>query len=194
MSGDSSVTMVKNSLESWREVVLHADNILAWRQDWHPAVTAGTLTTVFTMLWYYDPSFLTMCCLAGLFATLADFLGPKIFPLVFGDSWDGAKEKQLERISQDLVHVNSLCRTCIGCYSAMRHLSHAPLCGDCCWTSGHLLARLPLHWVLPRLLPLHGCPHAARPSQRGPPQQVLQWTDQQGAGAHQGEEAGIEVS
>lgn len=120
MSGDSSVTMVKNSLESWREVVLHADNILAWRQDWHPAVTAGTLTTVFTMLWYYDPSFLTMCCLAGLFATLADFLGPKIFPLVFGDSWDGAKEKQLERVSQDLVHVNSLCRTCIGCYSAMR--------------------------------------------------------------------------
>jgi len=121
MSGDSSVDSVKRSLESWREVVLVTDNVLAWKQDWHPAVTAGTLTTVFTMLWYYDPSCLTMFCLLGMFASLADFLGPKILPLVFGEgAWDGAKEKQLERVSKDLVYVHSLLRTCFGCYSGMR--------------------------------------------------------------------------
>merc|ERR1712080_610217 len=55
------------------------------------------------------------------FLSLADFLGPKILPLVFGDDgWNGAKEKQLERVSQDLVYVYSLLRTCFACYSGMR--------------------------------------------------------------------------
>ena len=69
---------VKNGLEGWREVVIRADSVLAWEQDWYPAVTGGALTSAFLFVWYWDPTLLTFFAFMGLLVTLADYAGPRI--------------------------------------------------------------------------------------------------------------------
>ena len=66
-------------MEGWREAVLAVDAFLGWKQEWHPAAIAGTITAVFLTIWYTDPSLLTLLATIGLFLTLADFIGPKVW-------------------------------------------------------------------------------------------------------------------
>ena len=62
-------------------------------------MTAGSLTTIFLTLWYYDPSFVTLISLIGLTVTLADYIVPRVIPLIAKpENWTGKKEKQLEQV------------------------------------------------------------------------------------------------
>jgi len=51
MDGDSA-RQVRDSVEGWREAVLALDAFLGWKQEWHPAAIAGTITAVFLTVWY----------------------------------------------------------------------------------------------------------------------------------------------
>ena len=56
---DGQVGSIKSNLEEWREVVIKADAVLGWEEDWYPAITGGILTAAFTFIWYWDPTLLT---------------------------------------------------------------------------------------------------------------------------------------
>lgn len=98
------VSRVKHGLERWREVVVKADDLLAWDKDWYAAVVAGIVTAKFIFVWYWDPTLITLLAFSGLFLTLADYLGPRIINQVCGqDSWTGAKEKRYDQVCEDIV-------------------------------------------------------------------------------------------
>jgi len=98
------IPKVKSALENWREVVIRADSVLGWEQDWYPAAIGGALTAAFLFIWYWDPTLLTFIAFMGLMATLFDYLGPKILDKVFGtNSWNNAKEKKYDEVCGEIV-------------------------------------------------------------------------------------------
>lgn len=124
MTSDNKVIEMKSTLEPWRELVIHMDNILSWKQDWHPAISAGSITIIFTVLWYCDPPFVTVASLLLLLLTLLDYAGPRLLPMLFNpDMWSGQKEAQLERISQDLVNLSTLMSSTVMWCSQKKSLS-----------------------------------------------------------------------
>lgn len=104
ISSEGQLRSVKNNLEEWREVVIKADALLGWEVDWYPAVTGGVLTAAFLFIWYWDPTLLTFFAFMGLVVTLTDYAGPKIVNQICGpDSWTGTKEKQFEKVCDEIV-------------------------------------------------------------------------------------------
>ena len=98
------VRSVKNCLENWRELVVHADAVLGWEKDFYPAITAGLLTFKFIFIWYWDPTLLTLLAMTGLLFTLADYIGPKIMDKVFKkENWTAAKEKKFDNFCHEVV-------------------------------------------------------------------------------------------
>jgi len=101
---DGQVGSIKSNLEEWREVVIKADAVLGWEEDWYPAITGGILTAAFTFIWYWDPTLLTFFAFMGLIVTLTDYLGPKIINQICGpDSWNTMKEKQFDKVCDEIV-------------------------------------------------------------------------------------------
>jgi len=101
---DGQLSNIKTSLEDWREVVIKADALLGWEVDWYPAVTGGVLTAAFFFIWYWDPTLLTFFAFMGLLVTLTDYLGPRIINQICGpESWNGAKEKQFDKVCDEIV-------------------------------------------------------------------------------------------
>jgi len=104
ISSEGQLRSVKNNLEEWREVVIKADALLGWEVDWYPAVTGGVLTAAFLFIWYWDPTLLTFFAFMGLVVTLTDYAGPKIVNQICGpESWNGTKEKQFEKVCDEIV-------------------------------------------------------------------------------------------
>jgi len=101
---DGQMSNIKTSLEDWREVVIKADAVLGWEVDWYPAVTGGVLTAAFFFIWYWDPTLLSFFAFMGLLVTLTDYLGPKIISQLCGpESWNGTKERQFEKVCDEIV-------------------------------------------------------------------------------------------
>jgi len=115
MSGGDAGSL-KRRLEGWREMVLLSDSVLSWEKEWYPAVTSGSLTALFLVVWYMDPSMLTLMSVCGLVMTLLDYIIPKVVASVFSeDSWTSEKEKKLEQICQEMMFVRTgLGRVCEG--------------------------------------------------------------------------------
>ena len=67
-----------SALSDWREVVLHANSVLTWDQEWYSGVVFGIVTAFYLAVWYWDPTLVTFVAFSGLFLTLADYVGPKI--------------------------------------------------------------------------------------------------------------------
>jgi len=104
ISSEGQLRSVKNNLEEWREVVIKADALLGWEVDWYPAVTGGVLTAAFLFIWYWDPTLLTFFAFMGLVVTLTDYAGPKIVNQICNpESWNGEKEKQFEKVCDEIV-------------------------------------------------------------------------------------------
>jgi len=107
MNGDRAL-LLKGKLEGWREIVVLSDSVLAWEKEWYPAVTSGTLSVLFLLVWYQDPSMLTLISILGLILTLLDYIIPilqtKFFP---ENGWTPEQEEKLDRICHDLVFVET---------------------------------------------------------------------------------------
>merc|ERR1712098_691993 len=81
------------------------DSVLAWDKDWHPAVTAGSLTLTYLILFWLSPSILTLLSIIGLVATLLDYLGPMLIDKIFcSTQWTGEKEKKLDNVCKSVVN------------------------------------------------------------------------------------------
>ncbi|XP_018006568.1 ADP-ribosylation factor-like protein 6-interacting protein 1 isoform X2 [Hyalella azteca] len=99
-----TVKMLRRQLESWREVLVVLHSLLVWDKPFYPAITASSVSIAFLLVWYLDPSVLTLVSLAGLTITLADFLVPQVVPLVVGGhSWTGEQERRYEVIVNSIA-------------------------------------------------------------------------------------------
>jgi hypothetical protein len=111
---NSDAGSLKRSIEGWREIVVLMDSVLSWEKEWYPAVTSGTLSVLFLLIWTQDPNMLTLLSMVGLVATLLDYAVPRIQAKLFPEtSWSPEKERKLETICQDLVFMRTgLGRVC----------------------------------------------------------------------------------
>ena len=90
------------SIDGTDNIFLKYVNLLC--QEWYPAVTAGVLTSVFLLLWYNDPSCLTLLALLGLLATILDYAVPRLQDKIFPETaWTGDKERRLDQFCQNMV-------------------------------------------------------------------------------------------
>jgi hypothetical protein len=105
---------VKNRLQDWREVVIKVDSLLGWELNWYPAVTWSVLTTVFVLGWLWDPTLLSFLAFLGLLVSVTDYAGPKIISLLFGpESWNDTKEKQFEKVCDNITSITDNAHTAI---------------------------------------------------------------------------------
>jgi len=107
MNGDKACS-IKRKIEPWKEVVIVTDSVLSWEKEWYPAVTSGSLSLLFLLVWYQDPSMLTLLSILGLVVTLLDYVVPKLQAKLFPEScWSAEQEKKLDRICKDLMFVET---------------------------------------------------------------------------------------
>jgi len=112
---------VKSCLESWREVVIIIDSVLAWDKDWYPAVTAGSLTVTYLILFWLSPSILTLLSIIGLVLTLLDYLGPLLMDKIFSSAqWTGEKEKKLDAVCKSVVNITLLISSCCTSFCSLK--------------------------------------------------------------------------
>jgi RsiW-degrading membrane proteinase PrsW (M82 family) len=99
---------IKHRLVGWKEVVVLADSVLAWEKEYYAALVSGSVTVLFLLLWYMDPSTLTLLSLIGLLVTVLDYGVPRLQAKFFPDSaWNKDNEKKLDQICQELVFVKN---------------------------------------------------------------------------------------
>lgn len=100
----TKASRLKHTLSDWREVVLQANSLLTWDQEWYPGVIAALVTAFYTAIWYWDPTLVTFIAFLGLFATMLDYLGPKVINQVFSvDQWSSVKERKFDEVCENVV-------------------------------------------------------------------------------------------
>jgi len=103
---------VKEGLGGWREVGIQVFSVVTWEQDWHPALTAGTVTTLYLAVYYFSPSLLTLVSLLGLLATLLDYSVP-LLTSKLAPAWTAEKEARLEKLARFLLGVSACISTMV---------------------------------------------------------------------------------
>ncbi|CAH1795574.1 unnamed protein product, partial [Owenia fusiformis] len=104
----SDLNQLKYDLEGWREILLPINKFLEWDKPYHPAALAGSVTLIFAMIWYLEPSVLTTFSLFGLVVTLVDFLVPTIMSALFSQtSWTIVQERKYEEICMRLLNARN---------------------------------------------------------------------------------------
>ncbi|KAI1283107.1 ADP-ribosylation factor-like protein 6-interacting protein 1 [Halotydeus destructor] len=95
-SGDVNqlATKLQTNLESWRELVVAAREILVWSQPHHGYLVAGAVTTIFFVIWVVNASILTTLSIIGILVTVADYAVPLLCTNFFdAKNWNEDKEK-----------------------------------------------------------------------------------------------------
>jgi hypothetical protein len=99
---------LKHRLAGWKELIVLVDSVLAWEKEYYAALVSGSLTFLFIVGWYLDPSTLTLFSLLGEVAIILDYAVPRLQAKLFPDSaWSGENEKKLDQICQELLFVKN---------------------------------------------------------------------------------------
>nr|XP_033796336.1 ADP-ribosylation factor-like protein 6-interacting protein 1 [Geotrypetes seraphini] len=95
---------LEEQLQGWGEVILVADRVLRWEKPWFPAAVIGTISLVFLMVYYLDPSVLSGVSCFVVFLCLADYLVPALAPRIFGSNkWTTEQQQRFHEICSNLV-------------------------------------------------------------------------------------------
>ncbi|OXA55508.1 ADP-ribosylation factor-like protein 6-interacting protein 1 [Folsomia candida] len=87
--------LLKDRLTPCREVCPILLDLFIWRKDVYPCILVGAVTSIFGLIWYYDPSVVTAFSVLGLILTVGDYLLPLVSKSVStADSWNSEKEKK----------------------------------------------------------------------------------------------------
>ncbi|RZC37234.1 Reticulon domain containing protein [Asbolus verrucosus] len=101
---EAQIRKLRQSLESWKEIVLQTKSVFIWEKNWHPTALIGGSTITFTLLWLLDPSILTILSLFGLCFTICDYLIPSIATSLFKpEKWTARKDKELEELCTNVI-------------------------------------------------------------------------------------------
>lgn len=96
---------LKRALESWREVVLALQDLLAWERGWHPGAILAATSLMFVTMWLLEPSLLTAFSLLGLAVCLLDYWGPALSGVFLRGTapWAAQHERRLDELCRSLV-------------------------------------------------------------------------------------------
>ncbi|XP_045117627.1 ADP-ribosylation factor-like protein 6-interacting protein 1 [Portunus trituberculatus] len=98
-SQERRVKTLRRELEGWREVLCALHSVLIWEKHFFPAISVSAVTFLFLIIWYIEPSMLTLLSILGIIITLCDYLVPQVVPWVVGAHyWTGAHERKYEQI------------------------------------------------------------------------------------------------
>ncbi|KAK5645339.1 hypothetical protein RI129_006639 [Pyrocoelia pectoralis] len=99
-----STLKLKNSFESWREVIVLVHSILLWEKNWYPSAIVGGTSFVFCSLWILDPSVLTTFSILGLTITISDYIVPIVSAALFrSELWTDEKEEEFKKFCGNIV-------------------------------------------------------------------------------------------
>ncbi|KAM5152510.1 ADP-ribosylation factor-like protein 6-interacting protein 1 [Mantella aurantiaca] len=108
---------LEEHFHGWGEVVLLSDRVLRWEKPWFPAAIMGTVSFIFLMIYYLDPSVLSGVSCFVMCLCLADYLVPTLAPRIFGsNTWTTEQQQRLHEICSNLVKTR---RRIIGWWSRL---------------------------------------------------------------------------
>ncbi|XP_042862824.1 ADP-ribosylation factor-like protein 6-interacting protein 1 isoform X2 [Penaeus japonicus] len=84
MDLDRRVKTLRRELEGWREVLYVGHSVLVWEKQYYPFISISAVSALFLMIWYLEPSMLTLLSVLGITVTLCDYLVPQIVPWIVG--------------------------------------------------------------------------------------------------------------
>lgn len=70
------VEKLKVKLESWKYLLLPANNLLEWEHKYAPFLIISFNFLVFGLIWFYNPSILTIIAIVGLVTLLIETAFP----------------------------------------------------------------------------------------------------------------------
>merc|ERR1712156_636394 len=92
------LTNVRSAFLGVREIIAKAGSILQderyreLRRNTYVRrstyVGGGIVTSVFGVVWYSDPTFLTLISIIGFLLTIIDCFGPKLLPYILSNNWN----------------------------------------------------------------------------------------------------------
>ena len=95
---------LRDHLDDWKEILVHAKRVVDWEEAFHPAVVFGVVTILFLLLWWAEPTFLSFLSLLLLFVAVVDYLLPFILPRLFpSDGWNADLQNRYFAICASLV-------------------------------------------------------------------------------------------
>ncbi|XP_070580797.1 ADP-ribosylation factor-like protein 6-interacting protein 1 [Ptychodera flava] len=101
---DEEIEKMEKRLENWKVFLLKADKILTWEKPFYPYVLAGTVTLVFIVICWLQPSILTSVAMALMIACLVDYLAPTLRnKYADNKDWTADQEAQFQHICIALV-------------------------------------------------------------------------------------------
>lgn len=95
---------LEEQLQGWGEVILVSDRVLRWEKPWFPVALIATVSSIFLMIYYVDPSVLSGVSSFVMLLCLADYLVPTLAPRIFGSNkWTTEQQQRFHEICCTLV-------------------------------------------------------------------------------------------
>ncbi|XP_053556390.1 ADP-ribosylation factor-like protein 6-interacting protein 1 [Bombina bombina] len=111
---------LKEYFQGWGEVIVVVDRTLRREKPWFPAVIVGVVSFVFLIIYFLDPSVLSVVSCFVIFLCLADYLVPRLAPRIFGSNqWTTDQQQRFNEICSNLVKT---CRRIMGWWNRLSAL------------------------------------------------------------------------
>jgi hypothetical protein len=99
---EQDLKKLQSDLISRRALMLVLHKILEWEPIHFPAIAVGIVTILFALIWYLEPSVLTLFSLLGLIFTILDFSAPLLGNYFYrmdgpNSQWSEMEEIHFER-------------------------------------------------------------------------------------------------
>ncbi|CAD5123742.1 DgyrCDS12060 [Dimorphilus gyrociliatus] len=115
------VLTIKHALEDYKELLLPLSRVLEWEKPYHSLSLVSSITFVFALIWYAQPSFLTTIALLGILFTCIDFMGPIVLSFFFkNERWSSEKDESYEQICQRIANAKRHLQIFFTCIQQMK--------------------------------------------------------------------------
>jgi len=95
---------LEKDLQAWRPIVVNLYRLLTWEQPSYPAIIGAFVTTIFLLIWLFDPSVLTTLSLIGIVATALDYCVPLLQDKLLSiHKWNDKHEKMYQNVCVELA-------------------------------------------------------------------------------------------
>jgi len=95
---------LEKDLQAWRPIIVNLHRLLTWQQPYYPAIVGGFVTTIFLLIWLFDPSVLTTLSLIGIVATALDYCVPLVQDKLLSiHKWNDKEEKVYKTVCVELA-------------------------------------------------------------------------------------------
>lgn len=100
------VANLKQSLESWKLVLVSLNNLIEWNGKFDPVIIVSLDTLVFGLLMFYSPSILSTVSIIGITMLVIEILLPILINYMFKNSeWDAESEEKYTHICKRISHL-----------------------------------------------------------------------------------------